>query len=148
MRSWLLSSWLGICVAWHCHGIGIGMNILWLALLPVFALLNNNWLNYVPVFERIKFKIMLRNFKALHQQSTVYIQDFVTYYQPSRILRSSHLLLLNPINFHLKSYGSQAFAVSAPELLNSLPDFIHSCDNLSSFKSKLKTHIFKKTYYS
>ena len=90
------------------------------------------------------FKIMLLTFKALHQQSPVYIQDLVAYYQPSRILRSSHLLLLNPTNFHLKIYGSRAFAVSAPELWNTLPVSIRSCDNLSSFKSKLKTHLFKK----
>ena len=94
-----------------------------------------------PVKELIRFK-------ALHQQSPVYIQDLVAYYQPSRILRSSHLLLLNPTNFHLKTYGSRAFAVSAPELWNSLPVSIRSCDTLSSFKSKLKTHLFKKTYYS
>ena len=105
-------------------------------------------LHWLPISERIKFKIMLLTFKALHQQSPVYIQDLVAYYQPSRILRSSHLLLLNPTNFHLKTYGSRAFAVSAPELWNSLPVSIRSCDNLSSFKSKLKTHLFKKTYYS
>ena len=104
-------------------------------------------LHWFPVSERIKFKIMLLTFKALHQQSPVCIQDLVKYYQPSRILRSSHLLLLNPTNFNLKSYGSRAFAVSAPELWNSLPVFIRSCDNSSSFKSKLKTHLFKKTYY-
>ena len=65
-----------------------------------------------------------------------------------RLLLSSTVLLLNPTNFHLKSYGSQAFAVSAPELWNSLPVFIRPCDNLSSFKSKVKTHLFNKTYYS
>jgi len=53
-------------------------------------------LHWLPVSERIKFKIMLLTFKVLHQQSPVYIQDLVTYYQPSRFLRSSHLLLLSP----------------------------------------------------
>ena len=53
-------------------------------------------LHWLPISERIKFKIMLLTFKALHQQSPVYIQDLLTYYQPSRILRSSHLFLLNP----------------------------------------------------
>ena len=105
-------------------------------------------LHWLPVCEHIKFKIMLVTFKALHQQSLVYIQDLVMYYQPSRILRSSHLLLLNPTNFHQKSYGSRAFAVSAPGLWNSLRVFIRSCDNLRSFKSKLKTHLSRRTYYS
>ena len=96
-------------------------------------------LHWFPISERIKFKIMLLTFKALHQQSPAYIQDLVAYYQPSRILRSSHLLLLNPTNFHLKTYGSRAFAVSAPELWNSLPVSIRSCNNLSSFKSNLRS---------
>lgn len=44
------------------------------------------------------------------------------------------------VNFNLELFGSQTFAVSAPELWNCLPDRIHSCDNkLSTFKSKLKT---------
>ncbi|XP_078357750.1 uncharacterized protein LOC144642610 [Oculina patagonica] len=105
-------------------------------------------LHWLPVSERIKFKILLLTFKTLHQQSPIYIQDLLTHYQPSRTLRSSHSSRLNPVKFHLKSYGSRAFAVSSPELWNSLPLFIRSCDNLSSFKSKLKTYLFKKTYYS
>ena len=83
-------------------------------------------LHWLPVSEPIKFKILLLTFKALHQQSPTYIQDLLTCYQPSRSLRSSSSLHLNPINFNLKSYGSRAFAVSAPELWNSLPVFIRS----------------------
>jgi len=48
-------------------------------------------LHWLPVSERIKLKIMLLTFKAFYQQSPVYIQDLLTYYQPSRIIRSSHL---------------------------------------------------------
>ncbi len=43
---------------------------------------------------------------------------------------------------NLKSYGYRTFAVSAPELWNSLSLFMRSCDNLSSFKSKLKCYLF------
>ena len=43
-------------------------------------------LHWLPVSERIKFKIMLLTFNALRGQSPVYIQDLVAYYQPSRIL--------------------------------------------------------------
>ena len=34
----------------------------------------------------------------------------------------------------MKSFGSRAFAVAAPDLRNSLPDNLRSCDNLSNFK--------------
>ena len=38
----------------------------------------------------------------------------------------------------MKTYGSRAFAVAAPDLWNSLPDNIRSCDNLSTFKLLLR----------
>ena len=87
-------------------------------------------------------------FKALHQQSPTHIQDLITRYLPSRSLRSSSMLSLNPVSFNLKNYRSRAFSVSAPELWNKLPDNIRSCENLSLLKHKLKTHLFKKFYLS
>ena len=83
-------------------------------------------LHWLPVSERIKFKILLLTFKALHQQSPTYIQDLITRYLPSRSLRSSSTLSLNPVSFNLKTYGSRAFSVSAPELWNKLPNDIRS----------------------
>ena len=105
-------------------------------------------LHWLPVSERIKFKILLLTFKALHQQSPTYIQDLITRYLPSRSLRSSSTLSLNPVSFNLKTYGSRAFSVSAPELWNKLPDDIRSCENLGLFKHKLKTYLFKNFYFS
>ena len=83
-------------------------------------------LHWLPVSERIKFKILLLTFKALHQQSPTYIQDLITRYLPSRSLRSPSTLSLNPVSFNLKTYGSRAFSVSAPELWNKLPNDIRS----------------------
>ena len=94
-----------------------------------------------------RFNLLL-TFKALHQQSPTYIQDLITRYLPSRSLRSSSTLSLNPVSFNLKTYGSRAFSVSAPELWNKLPDDIRSYENLSLFKHKLKTYLFKNFYFS
>ena len=103
-------------------------------------------LHWLPISERIKFKIILLTYKALHQQSPIYIQDLICHYSTSRTLRSSSTLRLTPVSFNLKSYGFRAFAVSVPELWNKLPDDIHSCDNLDLFKHKLKTHLFKNYF--
>ena len=83
-------------------------------------------LHWLPVSEQVNFKILLLTFKALHQQSPTYIQDLITRYLPSRSLRSPSTLSLNPVSFNLKTYGSRAFAVPAPELWNKLPDDIRS----------------------
>ena len=73
--------------------------------------------------------------------------NIVTGPQGVRLLRSSSTLCLNPVSFNLKTYGSRAFSVSAPELWNKLPDDICSCENLSLFKHKLKTYLFKNFYF-
>ena len=96
-------------------------------------------LHWLPVSERIKFKILQLTFKALHQQSPTYIQDLITRYLPSRSLRSSSTLSLNPVSFNLKTDGSRTFSVPAPELWSKLTDDIRSC----FFKYKVKTHLFK-----
>ena len=104
-------------------------------------------LHWLPVSERIKLKILLLTFKALHQQSLTYIQDLIIRYLPCSSFESSFTLSLNPVSFNLKTYGSRTFSVSAPELWNKLPDDIRSCENLSLFKHKLKTHLFKNYYF-
>ena len=101
-----------------------------------------------PVSEWIKFKILLLTFKALHQQSPTYIQDLITGYLPSRSLRSSCTLSLNPVIFNLKTCGFREFVVSVPELWNKVPDDICSSESLSLFKHKLKTYLFENCYFS
>ena len=53
-------------------------------------------LHWLPISERIKFKIILLTYKALHQQSPIYIQDLICRYSTSRTLRSSSTLRLTP----------------------------------------------------
>ena len=104
-------------------------------------------LHWLAVNECIKFKILLLTFKALHQQEPTYIHDLVTRNSPPRTLRSSSSLRLNRVIYDMKSCGSRAFAVAAPDVWNSLPDNIRSCDNLSTFKSLLKTYLFREAHY-
>ena len=98
-------------------------------------------LQWLPVSERIKFKIILLTHKALHQQSPIYTQDLIRRYSTSRTFPLSYAFCLCHVNYNLKSYGSRAFAVSAPELWNKLPVDIRSCDNLNLFKRKLKVYM-------
>ena len=52
-------------------------------------------LHWLPIAEHIKFKILLLTFKALHEQSPIYIKNLVTRYSPTRSLCSSSALRLN-----------------------------------------------------
>ena len=103
-------------------------------------------LHWLPINERIKFKILILTFKALHDLSPSYIQELINLYRPSRTLRSSTSLRLNPTSYNLKSYGSRAFAVASPQLWNDLPEQIKNSDNLQTFKTRLKTYLFKEIF--
>ncbi|XP_068685082.1 uncharacterized protein [Montipora foliosa] len=105
-------------------------------------------LHWLPINERIKFKILILTFKALHDlsPSPSYIQELISLYRPSRTLRSSTSLRLNPTSYNLKSYGSRAFAVASPQLWNDLPKEIKNSDNLQTFKTRLKTYLFKEVF--
>ena len=51
-----------------------------------------------------------------------------------------------PIKFNLKTYGGRSFTIAAPSVWNALPFELRSCYSLSTFKSKLKTWLFKLGY--
>ena len=100
-------------------------------------------LHWLPVNERIQFKILLLTFKSLNGLAPVYIDEMIQRYVPNRKLRSSSAFLLKQNKWNLKSYGFRTFTVAAPFLWNSLPLEVKSSPSLNIFKSKLKTHLFK-----
>ena len=68
---------------------------------------------------------------------------------PTPRLRSSDTFVLNVPRYNLNSYGDRAFSVAAPKLWNNLPLDIKLSPyvNVCMFKSKLKTYLFKYSYY-
>ena len=104
-------------------------------------------LHWLPVEQRIIFKILLLTFKILNDQAPSYLCDLVETYVPTRSLRSSSQNLLTKRSFNLKSYGKRAFFHAAPELWNALPPFIRSSQSIQQFKSELKTWLFKQAFY-
>ena len=103
-------------------------------------------LHWLPVKQRIIFKIVTLTFKCLDGTAPSYLSDLLTPYNPSRSLRSSQSLLLIEKKARTKSYGARAFTHAAPQLWNELPLSIRQCDTLSSLKCNLKLHLFKEYY--
>ena len=104
-------------------------------------------LHWLPVEQRIIFKINLICFKILNNLAPDYLVDLIHVYEPTRYLRSASdkwRLVIEPYN--LKTYGLRAFPVIAPILWNDLPIDIRSIDDVNKFKSKLKTFLFKRVY--
>ena len=79
-------------------------------------------LHWLPVEERIVFKINLITFKTLNGSGPRYLEDILKFYHQSRTLRSSrdHLRLEEP-NFNMKTYGQWAFLLLPPNYGTSSP---------------------------
>ena len=103
-------------------------------------------LHWLPVKSRIIFKILLLTFHSIHGTAPKYLKDMVTCYTPSRDLRSSSKDLLVIPNVRLKTYGERCFEYGAAKEWNLLPDELRECTNLNTFKTKLKTHLFRKYF--
>ena len=103
-------------------------------------------LHWLAVHKRIRFKILLMTFKCLNQLATSCLSDLLIHYQPSRTLPSSDKELLVQPRCHLKTHGERAFSFIAPKLWNTLPLSIKRCKSVESFKSTLKTHLFKNYF--
>ena len=103
-------------------------------------------LHWLPVKQRIQYKINLITFKALHDLAPAYIKDMISIYQPPRSLRSSTMGLLAEKRTRLVKSGDRAFSVAAPKLWNLLPENIRMLEAVDPFKSALKTHLFRNAY--
>ena len=109
------------------------------------VLVNLHWL---PVQYRSHYKILLYTYKALHGLAPSYLAELIQRYCPTRSLRSESKSLLVVPKTLTFTYGSRCFSQSAATLWNPLPDHVKDAKSLSQFKSNLKTHLFKKAYFS
>ena len=105
-------------------------------------------LHWLPVEQRITFKILLFVFKSLNGLAPFYLSDLISTYVPSRSLRSASLSLLHVPRSNQKTYGDRAFAVAAPRLWNALPiQMRQPGTTLDTFKRSLKTLLFGQAFY-
>ena len=98
-------------------------------------------LHWLPIQQRVSFKIGSFVYRSLHGTAPAYLSDLVTPYTPSRSLRSSDLDLL-AVPRSNTTLGSRGFRSAGPRIWNSLPQNIRTIDTYSRFRSHLKTHLF------
>ena len=100
---------------------------------------------WLPVEQRIQYKLLIQVYKALNGLAPEYISDLVQAYVPTRTLRSAGAhLLLEPKT--TTRWGARAFSNSAPVLWNTLPTTLKAAASLASFKIGLKTYLFKAAF--
>jgi len=100
-------------------------------------------LHWLPISERIIYKIAVLAHKCYYDRSPTYLKDMINKYTPSRQLRSSsHLNLLVPRKGS-KRLSCRTFFVAAPDVWNALPHSLKSNLSEASFKKSLKTLLFR-----
>ena len=103
-------------------------------------------LHWLPVEERVNYKVLLLAFKAVRGIAPKYLSDLLKPYIPGRSLRSSSKGLLVEPSFRLETYGSRSFMCAAPRLWNSLSQDLRAISSPVVFKKRLKTVLFKKAF--
>ena len=106
-------------------------------------LINLHWL---PVRYRINFKILLLTFKALCGMAPSYIIDLIHTNSRYLLLSNEGVLLKHSSWKMKKSFGDRSLSVAAPTLWNALPVSLRSIKCISTFKSNLKTYLFKLAF--
>ena len=91
-------------------------------------------LHWLPVENRIVFKLLTFTFKILNGMAPECFASFVS-------IRDNDNYLLHNVYFN-SSYGRRSFTYTAPRFWNALPFNIRSCTSLSTFKRLTKHYLF------
>ena len=104
-------------------------------------------LHWLPVHQRIVYKILLLTFKILHDLAPSYLTELLSLkMNATRSLRSDSQNLLIVPKSRTVMYGDRDFRNASPRLWNDLPLHLRLCHSLPEFKQLLKTHLFIKAY--
>ena len=104
-------------------------------------------LHWLPIRQRIDYKILTLTYKALHGMAPEYISNLLQVRKNSKPTRSgSETVLVIPMTRTVK-YGVRSFEYSAPYLWKQLPSDIKDAPSFGVFKARLKTYLFKKAYF-
>lgn len=102
-------------------------------------------LHWLPIHERISYKICLYVYKSQHGQSPQYLANaLIPKSRPALgpTTRSTLDATLLDIPSTKKCIGDKAFTTAGPSLWNRLPRHIRENHSIDLFKKVLKTHLF------
>ena len=104
-------------------------------------------LHWPPISSRIQYKIALTCFHIISGTAPSYLSELLHLYSPSRFLRSaSDTRIFRVPRVCRRTFGERSFQYIGPVIWNSLSFSVRHATSLSSFKSKLKTHLFSSAY--
>ena len=104
-------------------------------------------LHFLPVKERVEFKLALLTYKTLNDQAPGYLRDLLTSRRKTtKHLRSDTDETLLERKYPRYQSTNGAFSIAAPKIWNTLPRRLRESPSVDLFKKELKTHLFKEAY--
>ena len=104
-------------------------------------------LHWLPVSERIKFKVCCICYNSLTNTAPTYLSDILPKYSNLSKLRSaSDNRKLQKTRYNRKTHGFHSLQVFGPHCFNDLPYGIRHAESIESFKSQLKTYLFDQYF--
>ena len=104
-------------------------------------------LHWLPVDDRIAFKICCLVYRAFNGTAPLYLSELLEPYHAQARLRSADNgpRLIQPLS-RTRAYGDRRFSVAAPQIWNTLPTNVRAANTYETFKVRLKTHFFVARY--
>ena len=86
----------------------------------------------------------MTTWKALNNQAPEYINNLIQIRQQPdcNLYGNDKLQLIVPSTRNNNKMADRAFSNAAPNLWNSIPDEVKTCNSLETFKRNLKKHLF------
>jgi hypothetical protein len=107
-------------------------------------------LHWLPVKFRITYKIATFAFRKWDDALPQYLSELLVIEKKVgdgvRTRSSEEKRLVPPPWARNKTTDRRLFSLVAPEIWNGLPSTIRNAESLSSFKTRLKTHLFRKAF--
>ncbi len=103
-------------------------------------------LHWLPVKQRIDFKVLLLTYKAVMGEGPQYLADMFIPTGSDYSLRSDYKDQYKVPKSKKKCCGDRAFSIAAPKLWNDLPQYLKYAHDVTDFKANLKTHLFRIAY--
>ena len=104
-------------------------------------------LHWLPVKERIDYKILCIIFKCLNNLAPLCLSSRIKRKSFVRETRASKTgITLHVPHCKKSTFAARAFSVYGPDLWNTLPVNVQESPSLETFKRSLKTELFKRAF--
>src|SRR6218665_3060484 len=98
-------------------------------------------LHWIPLPLRVEFKICLLVYKSLHGAAPGYLREYC---------KEMHSSSTDNCNLHVRRmktrFGNRAFSTAGPRCWNRLPAALRTAGSIDSFKTGLRTYLFRIAY--